>query len=247
MLSFDYLRKAIHLQGYTLRQVAEAGGISSRCLSQLLKGKVTNPDVAKLEALHRFLGLAFPRQKRGVGLVFGNFYPLHTGHIYLIQRASSQVDELHVIMGYDDHRDRQIFESSAMSHQPSVRDRLRWLLQTFKYQKNIHIHLFNEQGMEPYPHGWDIWSEGIKKYMLEKGINADLVYTSEVEDVCQFRTWFDIDTVVIDPARSFMKISGERIRQNPFHYWEYIPTEVKPFFVRKVAILGVSRVVNRCW
>ncbi|XNM58241.1 multifunctional transcriptional regulator/nicotinamide-nucleotide adenylyltransferase/ribosylnicotinamide kinase NadR [Escherichia coli] len=26
--------------------------------------------------------------------------------------------------------------------------------------------------------------------------------------------------------------------QNPFRYWEYIPTEVKPFFVRTVAILG---------
>ncbi|RWS36487.1 multifunctional transcriptional regulator/nicotinamide-nucleotide adenylyltransferase/ribosylnicotinamide kinase NadR, partial [Erwinia amylovora] len=29
-----------------------------------------------------------------------------------------------------------------------------------------------------------------------------------------------------------------KIRQDPFQYWEYIPTEVKPFFVRTVAILG---------
>ena len=27
-----------------------------------------------------------------------------------------------------------------------------------------------------------------------------------------------------------MSISGGRIRENPFRYWEYIPTEVKPFF-----------------
>src|SRR5690606_32025629 len=26
--------------------------------------------------------------------------------------------------------------------------------------------------------------------------------------------------------------------ENPFRYWDYIPTEVKPFFVRTVAILG---------
>lgn len=68
-------------------------------------------------------------------MVFGKFYPLHTGHIYLIQRACSQVDELHIIMGYDDPRDRELFEKSAMSQQPTVPDRLRWLLQTFKYQK----------------------------------------------------------------------------------------------------------------
>ena len=58
-------------------------------------------------------------------------------------------------MGYDDTRDRELFEESAMSQQPTVPDRLRWLLQTFKYQKNIRIHAFNEEGMEPYPHGWD--------------------------------------------------------------------------------------------
>ena len=35
-----------------------------------------------------------------------------------------------------------------------------------------------------------------------------------------------------------MNISGNQIRQDPFRYWDYIPTEVKPFFVRTVAILG---------
>lgn len=68
-------------------------------------------------------------------MVFGKFYPLHTGHIYLIQRACSQVDELHVILCHDEPRDRELFENSSMSQQPTVSDRLRWLLQTFKYQK----------------------------------------------------------------------------------------------------------------
>ncbi|VDR29918.1 Trifunctional NAD biosynthesis/regulator protein NadR [Raoultella terrigena] len=112
--------------------------------------------------------------KKAVGVVFGKFYPLHTGHIYLIQRACSQVDELHIIMGYDDTRDRQLFEESAMSQQPTVPDRLRWLLQTFKYQKNIRIHAFNEEGMEPYPHGWDVWSRGSRAFMDEKGIQPKL-------------------------------------------------------------------------
>ncbi|MCL7666405.1 multifunctional transcriptional regulator/nicotinamide-nucleotide adenylyltransferase/ribosylnicotinamide kinase NadR, partial [Klebsiella pneumoniae] len=43
---------------------------------------------------------------------------------------------------------------------------------------------------------------------------------------------------LVDPNRTFMRISGAQIRENPFRYWEYIPTEVKPFFVRTVAILG---------
>ncbi len=168
--SFDYLKTAIKQQGCTLQQVADASGMTKGYLSQLLNAKIKSPSAQKLEALHRFLGLEFPRRQKNIGVVFGKFYPLHTGHIYLIQRACSQVDELHIIMGYDDTRDRGLFEDSAMSQQPTVSDRLRWLLQTFKYQKNIRIHAFNEEGMEPYPHGWDVWSNGIKAFMAEKGI-----------------------------------------------------------------------------
>lgn len=168
MSSFDYLKTAIKQQGCTLQQVADASGMTKGYLSQLLNAKIKSPSAQKLEALHRFWGLSFP-PKKTIGVVFGKFYPLHTGHIYLIQRACSQVDELHIIMGFDDTRDRALFEDSAMSQQPTVPDRLRWLLQTFKYQKNIRIHAFNEEGMEPYPHGWDVWSNGIKSLWLKRG------------------------------------------------------------------------------
>ena len=238
MSSFDYLKNAIKQKGCTLQQVAEASGMTKGYLSQLLNAKIKSPSAQKLEALHRFLGLEFPRKQKSVGVVFGKFYPLHTGHIYLIQRACSQVDELHIIMGYDDTRDRELFEESAMSQQPTVPDRLRWLLQTFKYQKNIRIHAFNEEGMEPYPHGWDVWSRGIRAFMSEKGIEPNWIYTSEEADAPQYLEHLGIETVLIDPKRTFMSISGGQIRENPFRYWEYIPTEVKPFFVRTVAILG---------
>lgn len=135
MSSFDYIKTAIRQKGCTLQQVADASGMTKGYLSQLLNAKIKSPSAQKLEALHRFLGLEFPRMQKSIGVVFGKFYPLHTGHIYLIQRACSRVDELHIIMGYDETRDRQLFEDSAMSQQPTVPDRLRWLLQTFKYQK----------------------------------------------------------------------------------------------------------------
>ncbi|CAK8743924.1 Trifunctional NAD biosynthesis/regulator protein NadR [Sodalis praecaptivus] len=115
--------------------MAEACGVTKGYLSQLLNAKIKSPSAQKLEAIHRFLGLEFPRWQKTVGVIFGKFYPLHTGHIYLIQRACSQVDELHVILNYDDQRDLRLFEDSAMSQQPTLSDRLRWLLQTFKYQK----------------------------------------------------------------------------------------------------------------
>ncbi|PHM37026.1 multifunctional transcriptional regulator/nicotinamide-nucleotide adenylyltransferase/ribosylnicotinamide kinase NadR [Xenorhabdus innexi] len=238
MGQFDYLKESIKQANYTLQQVADASGMTKGYLSQLINGKIKSPSAQKLASLHQYLGLAYPMEKKSIGVVFGKFYPLHTGHIYLIQRASSQVDELHVVLCYDELRDRELFINSSMSQQPTVSDRLRWLLQTFKYQKNIHIHAFDEQGMEPYPHGWETWSQSAKQFMSAKGINPQYIYSSEAQDVPRYKEHFGIETILVDPQRSFMNISGSQIRQAPFRYWEYIPTEVKPFFVRTVAILG---------
>ncbi|KLN97817.1 multifunctional transcriptional regulator/nicotinamide-nucleotide adenylyltransferase/ribosylnicotinamide kinase NadR [Moellerella wisconsensis] len=238
MAEFDYLKDAIRQTGYTLQQVADASEMTKGYLSQLINNKIKSPSAQKIAALHRFLGLEYPQKEKVVGVVFGKFYPLHTGHIYLIQRACSQVDELHVILCHDEPRDKNLFLNSSMSQQPTVSDRLRWLLQTFKYQKNIHIHLFDEKGIEPYPHGWQVWSEGMHKFLKQKNIRPSYIYSGEKNDAPRYKKYLGIETTLIDPERSFMNISGHQIRQAPFKYWEYIPTEVKPFFVRKVAILG---------
>ena len=121
MSSFDYIKTAIRQKGCTLQQVAEASGMTKGYLSQLLNAKSQNaPARRSWKRCIAFWGLNFRACKRNIGVVFGKFYPLHTGHVYLIQRACSQVDELHIIMGYDDKRDRELFEASAMSQQPTV-------------------------------------------------------------------------------------------------------------------------------
>ena len=47
-----------------------------------------------------------------VGLIFGKFYPLHCGHIYLIEKALCQVDELHILLGCEIVRDKRLFDKS---------------------------------------------------------------------------------------------------------------------------------------
>lgn len=173
-----------------------------------------------------------------IGIIFGKFYPLHTGHIYFIQRASSHSDILHIVMGYNKIRDNVLFKNSGMSKKPTFKDRLCWLLQTFKYQKNIFIHSFNEIDITPSPIGWKEWSIKIKKFMHSKNITANYIYTSEKRDKKKYLKYFNIKTILIDPNRVFIDISSTKIRENPFYYWDYIPIEVKPFFVKKIVILG---------
>lgn len=64
MSSFDYLKTAIKQQGCTLQQVADASSMTKGYLSQLLNAKIKSPSAQKLEALHRYLGLEFPRRRK---------------------------------------------------------------------------------------------------------------------------------------------------------------------------------------
>lgn len=238
MSDYHYIKAAINQKGLTLESVANSTAMTKGYLSQLINGRIKNPSVNKLKALHEFLEISPPDDGHQTGVIFGKFYPLHTGHIYLIQRAISQVDSLYIVMCHDEHRDYRLFADSAMSRQPTSMDRLRWLLQTFKYQKNIHILALDETGLPAYPNGWQGWSERVNALFHQHGIRPDVVFSSEPQDVDAYATHLKLKTKLIDPDRNFMNISATQIRQAPLKYWDYIPTEVRPFFVRTIAILG---------
>ncbi|MDF7667342.1 multifunctional transcriptional regulator/nicotinamide-nucleotide adenylyltransferase/ribosylnicotinamide kinase NadR [Orbaceae bacterium ESL0727] len=238
MQSFTYIKTAIKRKNLTLQHVAEHCFMTKGYLSLLINGKIKNPSIQKLQALHRYLHVDMPAPHKKVGVIFGKFYPLHTGHINLIQRAISQLDELYIILCSDTQRDLALFKNSAMSRQPTINDRIRWLLQTFKYQKNIHIEVLEEDGIPAYPNGWHEWSERVKNLFNQKGIAPDCVYSSEPQDVPMYQKLFNLNTILIDPKREFMNVSATQIREAPLKNWQYIPTEVRPFFVRTIAILG---------
>lgn len=240
MIQIDYMKKQMKALGLTLSDVSKATGVSKSYISQLFSGKIQSPSAVKLSQLHSFFGIGeeIEAPKKTVGVLFGKFYPLHTGHIHMIQSASGFVDELHVFMGFDTERDRRLYEESNMSKQPTVQDRLRWLQQTFKYQTTIYIHALDETGLPPYPNGWPEWIRTVQTAFEKNQIEPTLIYTNEPQDAVEYEKYLQIPAKLLDPDRRFMNISATKIRTNPMKYWSYIPTEVRPFFVKKVAILG---------
>lgn len=176
--------------------------------------------------------------KHRVGLIFGKFYPLHSGHIYLIEKALTQVDELHVMLGCESTRDKQLFEKSRLPRQPQVSDRFSWLKDTFKDRHNIHIYISDETGINYYPNGWKEWSDSIKHILSENKIEPSVVFTSEPQDVTEHERYFGCPVFVIDANREFVNISATKIRENPYQNWSFIAQAARPFFVKKVAIIG---------
>ncbi|WP_294610203.1 multifunctional transcriptional regulator/nicotinamide-nucleotide adenylyltransferase/ribosylnicotinamide kinase NadR [uncultured Gilliamella sp.] len=173
-----------------------------------------------------------------VGLIFGKFYPLHCGHIYLIEKALCQVDELHILLGCEIVRDKRLFDKSRLPKQPQVSDRFAWLKETFKDRYNIHLHVLDETGIKDYPNGWQEWSERVKCILSEHKINPTVIFTSESQDVKNHQLYFNCPVVTVDADREFMPISATEIRENPYKNWSFIAQAAKPFFVKKVAIIS---------
>lgn len=178
------------------------------------------------------------KTKRKIGVIFGKFYPLHCGHIYLIEKAITQVDELHVFLGCEPARDLRLFEASGMLRQPQVRDRFYWLKKTFQHHRNIHIHVLDESGIAYYPNGWQDWSDRVKAILAKHQVKPMVIFTSEQQDVANHERYFNCSVKLIDVNRDFINISATKIRQNPFQHWQYISQVARPFFVMKIALVG---------
>lgn len=240
MTDFSYLQQKRKQLQLKVSQMCEQANVTRAYFNQLVTGKIKNPSASKLKVLHDVLHIVENdvTDKR-IGVIFGKFYPVHTGHINMIYEAFSKVDLLHVIVCTDEERDLKLFLDSQMKRMPSVQDRLRWMQQIFKYQKKqIFIHHLKEDGLPSYPNGWEAWSARVMELFQEKNIKPSMVFSSEPQDKEPYHKYLKLEVHLVDPYRRSFDVSATRIRNNPFKYWRFIPKEVRPFFVKTIAILG---------
>lgn len=238
MTDFAYLQQKRKQLKLKVNDVCEQANVTRTYFNQLVSGKIKNPSAIKLKALHNVLQIIEHTNQR-IGVIFGKFYPVHTGHINMIYEAFSKVDQLHVVVCTDTQRDLTLFNNSKMKRMPTPEDRLRWMQQIFKYQqKQIFLHHLVEDGIPSYPNGWEAWANQVKTLFAEKNIQPTIVFSSEIQDKTPYEKYFNLDVHLVDPERNSFNISATKIRNNPFQYWHFIPKEVRPFFVKTIAILG---------
>jgi len=172
-----------------------------------------------------------------VGFIGGKFLPLHLGHVYAIIHASSMVDELYVVLSHSEKRDNELCQSSKMNYIPA-QIRLRWLSKLTKDMPHVKvISIEDEDDNEHYN-----WAEGAGLIKKEIGKPIDYVFSSEREYEPLFQKLYpDSKHVLIDPERTHVNISATQIRNDGvFQHWEYIPDVVKPYFVKKIVVIGTE-------
>jgi len=157
------------------------------------------------------------------GLVLGKFLPYHAGHAHLIRTARAQVDELVVLV-------------CSIEREPIPGAlRFRWVRDAHLDCRVVHVAEEVPQAPEEDAEFWPIWTELIARYAGR----VDTVFTSEdYGDMLARR--IGARHVCIDRERQTVPISGSAIRADPMRHWEAIPPGVRPWFVRRVVLLGTE-------
>lgn len=173
------------------------------------------------------------KKKYKNGLCLMKAYPLHLGHLHLINTAIENCENVHVMVCYN-------------SSQYIPGDlRYKAIKEIYKNNKNVFVYLSNDQLMPQYESEVDnldifyksFWVPFVYQYIEE----LDVVFTSE-DYGDDFARYLGIDHFLVDKDRDKYKISGTKIRQNPYDNWDFIPDEMKPFFIKRIALMGPESV-----
>lgn len=150
--------------------------------------------------------------------------PPHRGHQHLIDFALECVDELSILV-------------CSLKSEPIAGElRFKWMKEL--YPQACVLHITDENPSYPHEHTdfWNIWTKSIRE-VLHTG--PELVFTSE-DYGDELAKRLGAKHILVDLSRKQVPVSATDIRKNPFAHWEFIPSCVRPFFVKRVAIVGAE-------
>lgn len=173
-----------------------------------------------------------------VGFIGGKFLPLHQGHVSAIIKAACMVEELYVVLSYSDWRDQLLCQSSSFPYIPSD-VRLKWLHQLTKDMENVKVIAVEDDANSDETYDWEQGSLEIRQKI---GKPIDMVFSSEKSYEPIFaRLYPEAKHILLDSERTLYPISATQIRtKGAFACWEYLPDVVRPFFVKKIVVVGTE-------
>src|SRR3989338_3244223 len=152
-------------------------------------------------------------------IVIGKFYPLHKGHDYLIETATKNSDQLTIIVCH--------------TKQEKIPGYLRkkWIKEMYP---ETTVKLINCDNLDPDDS--KLWAEMTLKWL---GFRPDVVYTSEDYGEA-YAKYMHCQHVLVDRKRKKYPVSGTKIRNNPFTFWQFLTPPVKAFYSIRVVIIGAE-------
>ena len=171
-----------------------------------------------------------------IGVVFGTFAPLHTGHMTLIHQAKKEQEGVIVIVsGYKGDRGEQV---SLPLDKRFNKARI-----TFEGDDLVEVRYIDESNMERYPDGWADWLDGIDGVLSQSTLTPDeatyTFYVGEADYAEEFairRPQYNVKLA----DRALLPISGTQIRNNPLPHFESIAAPFRGTFSQNYLVVGAA-------
>ena len=152
------------------------------------------------------------------GVILGKFMPPHEGHVALVRTASFLVDRLTIILSTSD--------SDAI--EPAIRK--NWMENLFP--KAVVIVVNN--GATPLPSEDPKWGPIIRGFHPE---TVDRVIGSE-DYIVDLAKALKAQHFILDPMWMAFPANSVEVRQDPFGHWKSIPGYVRPYFQKRLTLVG---------
>lgn len=160
-----------------------------------------------------------------VGMYGGSFDPLHMGHVDCIINAANLCEKLYIVLSIGTKRS-----------EIDGRIRYRWLYQLTKHIGNVQIIIIKDDAAVKQDYTKDYWMADAQKVKEQIGEKIDIVFAGSDYDSDSFWNvcYPDSEFYVFDRDGK----SSTEIRKNPYLHWDWIPDIVKPYYTKKVLIMG---------
>lgn len=164
--------------------------------------------------------------KYKVGMYGGSFNPLHLGHVNNIITASNLCEKLYIVLSVTD-------DEKEIDH----RERFMWLKNITATMENVEVFEIFDNNISKDTYDWETGANDIKNH-INKPI--DVVFSGD--DYQGKDRWEKLypDSEIYYIPRSNINISSTEIRENPYKYFDYLPNCVKPYYTKKVCIVGTE-------
>lgn len=161
-----------------------------------------------------------------VGMYGGAFNPLHIKHVSCIIKAATMCRELYIVISHAPKYDKI-----------DIKVKYRWIYTLTKHLSNINILILKDNTESKASYSEDLWENDCKKVKKMIGKSIDVVFCGSDYDESSFwnKCYPESEFIVFERDKD---ISSTVIRKDVYGHWDWLPQEVRSYFVKKVLLIG---------